>query len=144
MLSLANEFLYESSRDESPDAGATPPAAPVVGALPAELVLTERAAAALRAYLAAAGLGHYRIFSGVEDVHDVEEHLDALGECAAWEAAVPMVDGGEIVHAVSFAEHADGRIVESGILRLARAEVVLGRWQWINRDGYADAQSLWL
>src|SRR5215218_5272782 len=76
MITDANDILI----DPDPDADALDSmAAPVFGTLPADLVVTERAAAALRAYLAANGLAHYRIFFGCADLADVEDHLDAGG-----------------------------------------------------------------
>ena len=125
-------------------AGARQEGAPVFGALPAELVFTERAAAALRTYLAANGLGHYRVFFASDDVYDVEQHLDALGEVAAWEAPAPMVAGGETIHCVTHRDSKVGEMWESGILRLSRAEVVIGRWYWVHREYYSYAASLWL
>jgi hypothetical protein len=145
MISDSNDILIDPSEqdgdaDDAPRAGAA-----VAAPLPEELVLTERAAATLRAYLVANGLAHYRIFFGCDTIYDIEKHLDALGEVAAWEAVAPMVHGGEIIHAVTQSEETGvGKLWETGILRLARAEVVLGRWYWANRDSYAYTKSLWL
>jgi hypothetical protein len=109
------------------------------------MVLTERAAAALRSYLDANGLAHYRVFFGVYDVYDVYEHLEALGEVAAWEPAPTLVPGGVVID--DFIPASSGepeRLNESGILRLARAEVVLARWQWVSGEHYSVVRSLWL
>ena len=119
-------------------------AAPLTASLPAGVALTERAVAALRAHLVAAGLGHYRIFHCAElDLHDVEQHLDALGEAgAAWEPPLPSVDGGEPLATLTYGE-GWATIWEAGFLRLPRAEVVLARWHWMEVDG-SIYRNLWL
>src|SRR5688572_17716054 len=57
--------------------------------LPDGLAFTERAAAALRAYLERSGLASYRVFYNYltdVDMADVDEYFDALGEAgAAWQ-----------------------------------------------------------
>src|SRR4051794_13277033 len=56
-------------------------AAPVGGPLPVDLVLSERAAAALRSYLIANGLSEYRVFYCREhDLFDIDDCLEGLGE----------------------------------------------------------------
>jgi hypothetical protein len=142
MISESNDILIEPLTRDSADG--TPRAAPVYGTLPSEIALTERAAAALRAYLVNNGLAHYRVFFGCDTIYDVEKHLEALGEVAAWEGVAPMVDGGETIHAVTQSEETGvATLWETGILRLARAEVVVSRWYWTHREG-SYTRALWL
>ncbi|HEX6772158.1 MAG TPA: hypothetical protein VF126_09050, partial [Acidobacteriaceae bacterium] len=64
--------------------------------LPASLIFTERAVAALRAAIAARRCGAYRIFHCVYfDLHDVDDHLAALGESARWEPLPAGLPTGE-------------------------------------------------
>ena len=147
MISESNDILTPSLTPYSPEESAEsarPAAATVFGTLPAEVALTERAAATLRAYLVASGLAHYRIFFGCDYLYDLEEHLEALGEVAAWESVAPMVEHGESIHALTHGEDDRPHLWESGILRLSRAEVIVGRWYWSHRDGYTATRSLWL
>src|SRR5688572_24102020 len=61
-------------------------AAPFTAPLPDGFTFTERAAEALRVYLAQAGLDGYRVFYNFYadvDMEEVDEHLDALGEAGA-------------------------------------------------------------
>jgi hypothetical protein len=56
-----------------------------------------------------------------------------------------MIAGGAVMH--DFIPGTDGttdRLWESGVLRLARAEVVVARWQWLDGDGYYLARRMWL
>src|SRR5947207_5324732 len=74
-------------------------AAAVTGVLPPMVAYTERAAAELRAYLDEEGLENYRVFYSWElDLHDIDDHLAALGEHpAAWEPLPSLVARGNCV-----------------------------------------------
>src|SRR5690348_8824812 len=101
----------------------------VAVALPSGLVLTERAVAALRRFLRGRRLRRWRIFHcGDLDLHDVERHLDALGEAgAAWEAPPASVPGGEPLVTLT---HGDdwAALWGAGFLHLPAHDVVLARW----------------
>src|SRR4051795_9797500 len=116
----------------------------VAAALPSGLVLTERAVAALRRFLHSRRLRGWRIFHcGDLDLHDVERHLDALGEPeAAWEAPPPTVPGGEPLVTLT---HGDdwAALWDAGFLHLPAHEVVLARWHWMDADG-SVYRNLWL
>lgn len=114
------------------------PRTPVTASLPGGIAFTERAAAALRAYLASADLRDYRVFYCNDlDVDDVGEHLEALGETgAAWQPLPCAVDGGAAFSAIHIVGKDVSRL-EAGCLRLAKHEVVLGRWMWLHdEEGY--------
>lgn len=116
----------------------------VAAALPSGLVLTERAVAALRRFLRGRRLRGWRIFHCRDlDLHDVERHLDALGEAgAAWEAPPANVPGGEPLVALT---HGNDRATlwEAGFLHLPGHDVVLARWHWVGADG-DTYRNLWL
>jgi hypothetical protein len=117
-------------------------AAPVVGALPASLVMTQRAAAALRAYLVSNGLTHYRIFASTDfDLHDIERHVSRLGETAAWTPMPANIVEGEPV-AWHTRDPKNAYAWPVGCLRLAKFDLVLARWYWFDDSG-AFTQ-LWL
>jgi len=102
---------------EATEAAETP--VPVIGALPQSLVFTERAVARLRAFLAGRGDGHFRIFHSPDlGVDDVEDHLAALGESAAWEP-LGALSGGEPLSRITHGR-SGARIWPGGVLRLAR------------------------
>jgi hypothetical protein len=131
----------EERTDELAEDGALL-AAPVSGGLPLSLVLTQRCAAMLRAYLNENQLAHYRIFRcGDESVFDAEWHLEALGETAAWESLPPFIDGGEPVATLTHDDN-DTHVWEGGVLRLARHEAVLARWFWVDPDDYGCTRTL--
>lgn len=117
--------------------GAGSDAAPVAAALPDGIAHTERAAAAVRAFLIASGLAHYRIFYCSDlDLGDIDRHLAGLGEAdARWVAPPPAVAGGEPVACLTYGNEA-ARGWDVGCLRLASFEVVLGRWYWVDAEGY--------
>jgi hypothetical protein len=139
-MSLQTDFTppHEAAADD----GSARPAR--VGAnLPAEPVLTERAAALLRAHLRPRGLDRYHIYycTGL-DYPVVEKHLEQLGERGAtWTQATPLSDGGEPVAALSVRDDSPKRR-EPGFLHLPRHHVVLARWHW--RDHYNSLATLWL
>ena len=127
-------MLYEAKeRDvelEPPESGA----ASITGPLPGCFVLTERAVAALRAYLVVHDLTDYRIFVSANfDLHDIDTHLKLLGEEAEWEAAPSFTTAGQPADLLS---HDSGRAWSShaGFLRLDRHQAVLARWYWIDDD----------
>src|SRR5688500_173482 len=142
MIDQPTQLLSDLDRQDPIDVAMA--GAAVVGALPRELVFTERAAAQLRDYLVARGLAHYRIFFGTDVAYDIDEQLDALGESgAAWERLESLVAGGETVYSVELSEQADSdaeprrgsddagttaTLRASGVLRLRRAEIVFARW----------------
>src|SRR5688500_5125964 len=143
MIDQPTQLLSDLDRQDPIDVAAA--GAAVVGALPRELVFTERAAAQLRDYLVARGLAHYRIFFGSDVSDALDEQLDALGESgAAWERLESLVAGGETVYSVELSEQADpeaeprhgsdndaattATLRASGVLRLRRAEIVFARW----------------
>jgi hypothetical protein len=105
--------------------------------LPADLVLTQRAAAVLRAYLSGNDLGHYHLFHCAQnEMWDVEYYLAPLGENgAAWEATPPFITGGDTLANVTVEKEAFARLWQCGILRMANHEVVIGRWHWIDGEG---------
>src|SRR5687767_938568 len=104
--------------------------------LPADVVLTQRAAAILRAYLSENDIGHYPIFHcGGSEMYDVEAFLAAPGETdARWQPAPPLVSGGDAIADLETFDDDDqpARLADSGILRLAKHEVVIARWHWID------------
>src|SRR5688572_24357325 len=112
--------------------------------LPAELVLTQRAAAVLRAYLSENELGHYRIFDcSSNELYDVEFFLAQLGEAdATWEPAPPFVAGGDGITTVTIESEKVPRLWDCGILRLAKHEVVIARWYWIDDNGLLSVLNL--
>ena len=112
--------------------------------LPPDVVLTQRAAAILRAYLSENDIGHYPIFhcSG-SDLYDVEWFLAALGESEArWEPATPLVSGGDAIGDLETPDGAPARLADNGILRLAKHEVVIARWHWVDTEGSLDILNL--
>jgi hypothetical protein len=105
--------------------------------LPADVVLTQRAAALLRAYLSENDLGHYPIFHcGGSDLYDVEWYLAALGETdARWQPVPAFISGGDLIGDMETPDGQPARLADSGILRLAEHEVVIARWHWIDDNG---------
>src|SRR5688500_20127709 len=89
--------------------------------LPADMVLTERAAAVLRAYLSENELGHDHLFHcGQSELYDVQHYLAALGEKgAAWESAPPFIAGGDAPASLTIEGESTPRLWHCGILRLA-------------------------
>src|SRR4051794_5562888 len=142
-------MLYdtETSERDTANAAARPrrrrgPA--MAAALPSGLVLTERAVAALRRFLLGRRLRGGGIFHcGDLDLHDVERHLDALGEGgAAWAARPASVPGGEPLVTLTHGEDW-AALWDAGFLHLPAHEVVLARWHWIEEDG-SVYRNLWL
>ncbi len=119
------------------------PSTPVGGALPAGLVLCERAAGALRSYLQERGLSGWRIFHCAPgELYDIDDHIGPLGEDTGWEAPPNSVNGGEALSALTVDDD-DVRTWPCGFLNLRRSQVVLARWYWPG-DGPSSLQSLWL
>lgn len=117
---------------------------PALAPLPANLVLTERATAALRAYLLKEGLGDWTIFfPTVWNLHDLDTHLGALGVSSSWQPAPGYSDGGVSLNIL----HRDGESSSlrcSGFLQLPRQQMVVARWYWIDSEGYGGARQIWL
>src|SRR3954454_4502898 len=143
------KMLYDTEASERDNANAVGPprrrrGPGAVGALPSGLVLTERAVAALRRFLVGRRLRGWRIFHcGDLDLHDVERHLDALGEAGgAWEPPPASVPGGEPLVTLT---HGDdwAALWDAGFLHLPAHEVVLARWHWMEADG-SLYRNLWL
>jgi hypothetical protein len=105
--------------------------------LPGDIVLTQRTAAVLRAYLSENDLGHYHLFHcAINEMWDVEFYLAQLGEdAAAWEATPPFIAGGDSLANLTIENESFPRLWHCGILRLSKHEVVIGRWHWISGDG---------
>jgi hypothetical protein len=153
-MSLHNEdiFIPESEAEDSEpetdaEADAETDAADVVGALPANVVLTQRCAAELRTYLNDAKLAHFRIFHCPNsELYDIERAMEEIGEVAAWETfGSALVSGGEAIHALTHNDNDHGATLwEAGVLRLAKHEVVLARWYWVDADNYGSVKVLWL
>lgn len=122
-------------------------ASPHAAALPAELVLTQRAAKLLRAYLESRGLRHYRIFSSRHfDLDDLDPHLPQLAAEARWEQAPPLVERGEPIALLvtTGASACRGRLLEAGFCRIEAFGLVLARWHWEAPGTNRPTRSLWL
>ena len=106
--------------------------------LPGDVVLTQRAAAVLRTYLSENDLGHFRIFHcGCHDLYDIEWFLAATRRSRARvgaDAALHQRRRRDRRHR-NTTTIARQRFADSGILRLANHEVVIGRWHWIDHEG---------
>lgn len=144
---MDNESVSSLSNETDDEMTSSPPAAPparVMGAIPGAVVMTQRCAAALRAYLAENGLHHYRIYSCTDgEALEAEQHLDALGEVgAAWHPLPPLVaDGRDIASLTHDAENGT-RAWEAGVLRLRGYDVVLARWYWLDVNDYGGLRAL--
>ena len=135
-----------SSEAEDATVSSPPAAAParVMGAIPGAVVMTQRCAAALRAYLAENGLHHYRIYSCNDaDALEAEQHLDALGEAgAAWHPLPPLVAGGRDIASLTHDTERGTRAWDAGVLRLRRHDIVLARWYWLDVNDYGALRAL--
>ncbi len=140
---LIQEERCEADEVRADHAAAT--AAPVVGTLPAALVVSERAAASLRAYLAEANLHHYRVFHcPYHELYDIERCLEHLGESEArWRPLPALLRDGQPIATMTTYDDA-AKLWECGVLRLAKHDVVLGRWYWIEIDNYSRIKVIWL
>jgi hypothetical protein len=111
--------------------------APVVGALPAGLVFTERACGLLRAFLQERGLDEWKIFSGHHlDIADIDYHFEAVGDAdACWVPAGALSRDGEAMLALE--QSSTGLwLASGGFLHLKNRSVVVARWAWIaEHDG---------
>jgi hypothetical protein len=109
--------------------------------LPASMVMTERATAALRAELIRRGNGDWIVFYAQQnDLYDVENNLAELGESTEWEPLAGLA-GGEVVDAITFGTWGSKRW-PAGILHLEKHQVALARWYWADEGGALRA--LWL
>jgi hypothetical protein len=109
--------------------------------LPPVVALTHRVLTDLRAYLDDHGLSDYRIFHcSYHDLYDIDHHLAALGESTRWESHPP--DGSTESLSLLTRDEQSARLWPGGFLRLARFQVVLARWYWLEKNGSATAQ--WL
>jgi hypothetical protein len=111
------------------------PAPRTVAPLPEGVAFTDRAVAALRDYLARNGLPEYQIFYNYfldVDMDDVDQPLDRLGEpSAAWAPLSESAAAARDVTDVRF-ERDGPRAREPGCIHLARHQVVLARWFWMD------------
>lgn len=113
-----------------------------VAALPAGFVLTERAVAALRAFLEECGLGDYQIFSCADhEMWDIDQHLARLGETARWDQRGLDADRAQPLTLLSH-DKQGAQFWPSGFLRLEHHEAVVARWYWL--DGKNGPVQLWL
>ena len=119
------------------DRGGGSDGAPLVGMVPEAIVFTERAVAALRAYLVGHGLADYRIFYASDlDLYDLDEYLKPMGQEPLWEPLPPAVAGGAALAGLSH-DKTGAWIWESGCLHLRRHEVVVARWYWVDNSNAA-------
>lgn len=144
---MDNEAVPTLSSEADDEMTSSPPAAAparVMGAMPGAIVMTQRCAAALRAYLAENGLHHYRIYSCTDgEAMEAEQHLDALGEAgAAWHPLPPLVAGGRDIAGLTHDTERGTRAWESGVLRLRRHDIVLARWYWLDVNDYSGLRAL--
>lgn len=116
--------------------------APLAAVFPTNPVFTEQAVAILRAYLAEHKLDHYCIFHcAANELYDVEEYLEPLGEVAAWEALAPLSNAGEALSVLTV-DDVQARIWSGGCLRLRKHQLIFARWYWINTEGGFEQTSL--
>lgn len=142
-------MLTELNETENPSASAIPVAlralssrSAVAYPLPASMVMTERATAALRAELARRGSGDWTIvYCQNNDLYDVETHITELGESAAWEPLAGLA-GGESVDAFTYGDWGAKRW-PAGVLYLLKHQVAMARWYWADSDNGA-LRTLWL
>ena len=101
-------------------------------AVPAGTVMADRATAWLRAWLERRGLEDYQVFCSNDlDLHDVDDHLEALG-ARAWEPVPSMVPGGVQPAYLSGRRTPESR--PAGIAHLRAHEAALARWYWYDTD----------
>ena len=106
--------------------------APASPALPSGTVMADLAAGALRDYLARHGLEDYQVFCSNDlDLHDLDEHLPALGG-AQWEPAESLVPGGAQPTYLPARRRQPPQ--PPGILWLRAHDAVIGRWYWYDTD----------
>lgn len=135
-------MLYELDKLESTVAEPLEEGAAVAASLPGGVAMMEQTAAALRAYLNAHGLGEYQVFHCPNHaMYDLDEHIPALDESAAWEPLGPRTHGGEPVRMVLL-DGNGAKMMESGVLHLGRHELVLARCAWSDKG--AESLQLWL
>lgn len=122
----------------------TDPLSPPIAAAPAAVVMTDRAIAAVRAYLQSRGLESFQIFHSPSlDIDEIDRYLDGIGEASAqWESLSCALQGVEALDTFSCGEP-DGALHRSGFLHLSTHELVLFRWSWIDTESPL-AQSLCL
>src|SRR5688572_26012228 len=126
-------MIYQTANDESSAADRSA-VQPPVGVLPEGLTLMERAAAALRAYLAAHGLDDYTVFHTCDsDLDDVDAFLPQLDARARWQP-LPLLPDGHQPHA-RVTDGGPDRLDPPGVVHLPRHRVVLARWHMVNLEG---------
>jgi energy-coupling factor transporter ATP-binding protein EcfA2 len=109
--------------------GAPESAAP---ALPAGTVMADRAAGWLRAWLERRGLDEYQVFCSNDlDLHDVDDHLEALGG-RAWEPVPSLVPGGAQPAYLSGRRKPEA--LPAGVAHLRAHDAALARWYWYDTD----------
>jgi hypothetical protein len=124
----------------------------MVGAsLPEALAWTERAAAALRAYLEQQDLAHYRIFYARDhELNDLDAHLSELTSdrdpAPSWDPAPPATAGGQAPALFRVERGGEGgaSLQDGGFLHLPRYELVIARWFWVNAEAEYPIKQLWL
>lgn len=115
------------SRADEQSNGAAPAAS-----LPPGMAMADQAAGWLRAYLTRRGLDDYQVFCSNDlDLHDLDEHLAALGG-AHWEPVDSLVPGGAQPSYLP-ARRKQGP-QPSGVVWLRGHEAVVGRWYWYDTD----------
>ena len=133
-------MLYET-RESLTELETGPARAEVVAPLPSMVALTHRCIAELRAYLEEHGLSDYQIFHcSYHDLYDVDHHLASLEASAHWEPSV-SIPGSEPITLLTRDERS-AKLWPSGVLRLHRFHLVLGRWYWMGKNNAAMGQ--WL
>ena len=103
------------------------------GLIGGDLVLTEHAIAALRAFLRDANLSEWRIFQGpVPYLFGIDNVLDRLDPNAVWESADESLVAGEAMVALTFEDEPKPftRAWPSGVLHLRKLQVMVARWYW--------------
>jgi hypothetical protein len=130
LLELENPLSHD-------DLSAAGSKAPLVGALPAGLVFTERACGMLRSFLNDCGLADWKIFSGYHlDISDIDYHFEAVGDAdAAWVSAAALSREGEAMMTLETSS-TNLWLASGGFLHLKNRQVIVARWSWIaEHDG---------
>ena len=143
--------LAPSNGDNGRVVPATTPVPRSRDMMPPNLVLTERATADFRAWLAAEGCGHWTVFhTGDDEFYELDQHLPALapeGEDAdEWQPGPPLTsDTGEqpAIRNDDGDAVLPGAFYRPGFLRLREWGVAVARWYWIDPE-YNSTDMLWV